>query len=209
MKHSIRLVAGLCLTLASCGTARNAWRLEAENDSTTVTFSGDTVTLSSPQGATLWWKKRLSGNVEISYRARVLDKPRVSDLNCFWMASSCGVGTGRFLEQYRMSLYYVGMGGNHNSTTRFRRYNGDARGVDSLQYRPAIIQEYTDAPHLLEGNRWYDILLRCKEGRTQYCVDGQVWVDYTDPQPLTSGWFGLRTTWATVQLTGFKVKHLP
>ena len=58
---------------------------------------------------------------------------------------------------------------------------------------------------MLVANRWYDIRLVCQGGRVQYVVDGDVWVDYIDPQPLTAGWFGLRTTWATVQIKDFNV----
>ena len=48
----------------------------------------------------------------------------------------------------------MGDGGNHNSTTRFRRYDGNEAAVTNAKARPAILKEYTDADHLLEANKW-------------------------------------------------------
>src|SRR5690606_36239314 len=89
-------------------------------------------------GCTVWYRPRLKAPVEISYEATVVmqDGPfdRLSDLNCFWMADfpgepaglpgSTGKRTGRFAEYDALATYYVGYGGNYNSTTRFRRYAG-------------------------------------------------------------------------------------
>ena len=47
--------------------------------------------LDTPAGTTVWFKPRLEGNVLIEYEVMVIDKngpnDRVSDLNCFWMAT--------------------------------------------------------------------------------------------------------------------------
>ena len=59
---------------------------------------------------------------------------RVSDLNCFWMARDSRNPddlfavhrTGKFADYNQLLCYYVGVGGNTNTTTRFRRYIGDA-----------------------------------------------------------------------------------
>ena len=42
---------------------------------------------------------------------------------------------------YSLQLYYLGYGGNHNSTTRFRRYDGDESGITNPKARPAILKE--------------------------------------------------------------------
>ena len=55
------------------------------------------------------------------------------------------------------TAYYLGYGGNHNSTTRFRRYDGDESGITNPKARPAILKEYTDAGHLRKPNHWYHI----------------------------------------------------
>ena len=75
---------------------------------------------------------------------------RLSDMNVFWMASDpeakdiwarADWRSGIFLRCYTLQMYYLGYGGNSNTTTRFRRYTGDGRGVDSADYRPAILKE--------------------------------------------------------------------
>ena len=191
----------------------SAWFVEAEKGGY-VTWSKDSVAdIHAPGGLTLWCKDMMKGDVTIEYEARIVGDGRVSDLNCFWMASepgardvfvNAGKRDGRFLETYRMQLYYVGYGGNHNSTTRFRRYDGDARGVTEARYRPAILREYTDKEHLLQGDHWYKVRLEAVGGRVRYTIDGECLVDFADPKPLTSGYFGFRTTLAHAQLRNFR-----
>ncbi|MCM1312685.1 MAG: DUF6250 domain-containing protein [Bacteroides sp.] len=147
------------------------------------------------------------GNVESC------DYERTSDLNCFWMATDPGASdiwkrmkkrNGIFLNCYELQLYYVGFGGNYNSTTRFRRYDGDERGVTDAAFRPGIIREYTDDKHLLRPNHWYHIRLESIDGRVRYFIDGECLVDYPDLSPLKSGWFGFRTTLAHAKICNFK-----
>ena len=55
-----------------------------------MTFQGDTAEILSPKGLTLWRKEKMSGRVTIEYDACVVvekEGDRLSDLNCFWMAS--------------------------------------------------------------------------------------------------------------------------
>lgn len=145
--------------------------------------------------------------------AEPCDYERTSDLNCFWMASDPKASdiwkrmrkrNGTFLHCYALQLYYMGFGGNYNSTTRFRRYDGDERGVADAAYRPGIIREYTDKKHLLRPNHWYHIRLESLDGKVRYYIDGECLVDYCDPEPLRSGWFGFRTTLAHAKFCGFK-----
>lgn len=217
----------------STGSPKKQWRVEAESPDSRVEWRGDTVEIHAPKGLTLWNRNKMKGNVVIEYRAMVVDgckegegvggacmhhdgDDRLSDLNCFWMASDPSAPDiwkrmkwrgGKFVNTYSMQLYYVGFGGNYNSTTRFRRYTGDERGVDSTAYRPGILREYTDTAHLLRPNHWYDIRLESIDGRVRYFIDGEMLVDYLDPDPLREGWFGLRTTWAHVIMCGFKYKE--
>ena len=68
------------------------WRIEAESSLTRVLLRGDTLDITSPKGLSLWWNKPLTAPCIISYRACVVMEngpyDRLSDLNCFWMASS-------------------------------------------------------------------------------------------------------------------------
>lgn len=196
------------------------WKVETESPEATVTWKNGTCDIFAPKGLTLWFNHRMEGNTVIEYEAMIVaDKrlravipssnnpkpqPRISDLNCFWMADKCGGYGGRFLDNYGLSLYYMGYGGNYNTTTRFRRYNGDARGVTDAEYRPRILKEYTDKAHLLKANHWYKIRLEQIDGRVRYYSDGELLVDYVDPQPLTSGYFGFRTTFAHARLRNFR-----
>lgn len=194
--------------------APKGWTVASENADYSVTFWNDTTEVVAPKGLTLWYDKMLTAPVVIEYDACVMSQgkkgDRLSDLNCFWMASVDGKDprkvSGRFVDSYAMKLYYMGYGGNNNTTTRFRRYNGDKRGIEDAQHRPAIITEYTDAKHLNVANKWRHIRITADEqGRVTYEIDGEKLVDYVDPNPLTKGWFGLRTTESRVRMTNFKV----
>lgn len=193
------------------------WHVESESPDYKVTFRGDTATIVAPKGLTLWRNEKMSGNTTIEYDAMICDNgqpgDRLSDLNCFWMASDPknpdnirareGWRKGVFVNCYSLQLYYLGYGGNHNSTTRFRRYDGDEGGVTDAAKRPQILKEYTDAAHLLKPNKWYHIKITNRGGRVQYFIDGERLVDFRDPSPRTSGWFGFRTTAARARIANF------
>lgn len=192
------------------------WKVESESPAYKLTFHGDTLEMTAPKGLTLWRKEKMSGNVTIEYDACVMDeKPgdRLSDLNCFWMASDPNASdiwknekerNGKFVNCYALQLYYLGYGGNHNSTTRFRRYDGNREGITNADMRPKILREYTDAENLLTPNKWYHIKISTKNGRTEYYIDGKRLVDFRDPNPLSEGWFGFRTTESRAKITNFK-----
>lgn len=190
------------------------WKLESEGKCK-VSFCGDTAEFVAPKGLSVWRKEKMKGRVVIEYDAQVVDEnpdDRLSDLNCFWMASDPNASDiwknldkrgGKFVNSYTLRLYYLGYGGNHNTTTRFRRYSGDARGVDNPDFRPAILKEYTDADNLLKPGKWYHIKITTDGLRTQYFIDGKRLVDFRDPEPLTEGWFAFRTTLSRTRLTNF------
>ena len=114
-------------------------------------------------------------------------------MNLFWMASDPAATSvfknmnqrqGVFKNCYQLQMYYLGYGGNYNSTTRFRRYMGGGEV-------PPVWKEYTDGAHLLRSGHWYHWRVEStREGRTRIFVDGELLVDYLDPTPLTRGWFG-------------------
>lgn len=210
----------LLLMLAVTATAQSGlnqkefhkyWRVESEAPDYQVSFSSDTCEIVAPKGLTLWRKQPFTANTTVEYDAMVMDD-RVSDLNCFWLASDpqkkdiwarAEWRSGVFLRCYSLQMYYLGYGGNHNTTTRFRRYNGNERGIDDADQRPAILKEYTDAAHLLRPNHWYHIKIESFNGRTRFYVDNELIVDYLDPQPLQKGWFGFRTTLSRTRITNF------
>ena len=208
---SILAMAALCISSfaqSSQGINLKQWVVESESPDYKVAVDKDGVCeISAPKGLTFWYKQKMSGNVVIEYDAKVFQEKegdRLSDLNCFWMASDPKAADvfknsktrgGVFANCASLQLYYVGFGGNSNSTTRFRRYNGEPS--------PALVKEYKDADHLLKPNHWYHIKLVSVNGRVQYWIDGELLFDYLDSDPYTSGWFGFRTTWSRTAIRNF------
>ena len=197
------------------------WVPESESPETRILQFGDTLDITAPKGLSLWWDEPLTAPCTISYRACVVmadgSCDRLSDLNCFWMATTpeglsplqtLSTRKGRFAEHYRLQCYYLGYGGNHNTTTRFRRYDGDSLAVADSTHRPPILKEYTDPAHLLRPNHWYAIRIDVHtNGHIQYFIDDELLVDYIDPTPLLHGFFAFRTTWSHTKLIGLKIIH--
>ena len=159
-------------------------------------------------GATVWLDKPLSGNLLIRFTRRVVvaggKNDRLSDLNVFWMARDLGrdnlfTRSGKFEDYDDLAMYYVGIGGNHNTTTRLRRYGDGAR---------ALVGEHTDAAHLLAPNRDYRIEIALYDGCTRVRVDGADWFTYRDPHPVTSGYLGFRTTWSRQTVDDLTIQRL-
>jgi len=162
--------------------------------------------VSASRGATIWFKKKLAGNVIITYTVILIDKggscDRVSDMNVFWMATNPAnenlfTQDGKFSSYDNLNLYYAGVGGHNNSTTRFRKYhsNGD---------KP-VLKEFTDKDHLLVGNKEYSVRIFVNNGRVQYYLNNVLLWDFQDETPYTEGYFGFRTTDSHQQFSGFKV----
>lgn len=160
-------------------------------------------------GATVWFREKLSGNVMIEYTRKVLveqgPNDRLSDFNQFWMASdprneNLFTRTGVFSEYDPLLLYYVGFGGNENSTTRFRKYTGTSDRT--------LHQEHTDAKHLLQPNKEYHIRTTVYNGLTRFYVNGELYFEFKDPEPLTEGYFGFRILKSRQEIDNFRVYRL-
>ena len=103
-------------------------------------------------------------------------------MNCFWAANDpkhpgkllarSTWRNGVFRNYNTLNLFYVGYGGNDNTTTRFRRYYGQFYDVDEARIKP-LIKEYTDPAHLLKPNQWYYIQIRVQDNCTTFLVDGE------------------------------------
>lgn len=189
------------------GLAR--WSVEQMPGGRVFTEEGRLV-IDDAGGCTVWFREKLRAPVVIRFRARVSSRSRVSDLNCFWMASdpahpgalidNAAARTGKFEDYDRLATYYVGCGGNENTTTRFRRYDG--AGAKPL--RPE--HDRRERRFLLEGDRSYEIEISVSEdGRVRYARDGKVFFDLADPQPLLEGWFGFRTVHSRIEIERFEV----
>lgn len=201
----------LFLACALLGPARGAeaakpfadlalWAVE-QMPGGTVKVRGNALEIEDQAGCTLWWREKLTAPVVISYKVTAISRggpqDRVSDVNCFWMANdtrspaapfaAANTRSGRFKDYESLLTYYVGYGGNNNSTTRFRRYDGTAD-------RPLRPEHDLSAPRfLLEPNRAYRIRLVARAGTAEFWRDDERVFTFRDPQTLTAGWFAIRT----------------
>lgn len=175
----------------------------------TVSASARALTIDVAGDATVWFRPKLSGDVLISYRRTVLmdgrANDRLSDLNQFWMASdprnaNLFTRDGTFSQYDALRMYYAGIGGNTNTTTRLRKYTGSGERV--------LLAEASDAAHLLEPNRTYAIQLAVFRGCTRVLVDGKVFFSHFDSAPLGEGHFGFRTTHSRQRIEHFEVHQL-
>ena len=160
-------------------------------------------------GATVWFNQKLSGNIMIEYRRKVVmnngKNDRLSDLNQFWMATdprreNVFTRSGVFSEYDSLRLYYAGIGGNTNSTTRFRKYQGTGERT--------LLFDLQDEQHLLQPNKKYLIQIVIYKGTTEVFVDGEPYFSYKDDAPLTEGYFGFRTVKSHQEVDDFKVYEL-
>ena len=184
------------------------WMAEFEKPETsTLKIIDGKLDVSSSVGATVWFKTKLSGNIMITYDETLIDaggiNDRVSDMNVFWMATDPAKPNGmikrdgKFSSYDNLNLYYAGVGGHYNKFTRFRKYNSDGN-------KP-VLKEYSDAAHLLVGNKKYSIIIIVYNGLIQYYLNNELYWELKDETPYTEGYFGFRTTISHQQFENFKV----
>jgi hypothetical protein len=187
------------------------WAGELENGGS-VSLGNGRLDIDVPAGASIWFKPKLTGPVMIQYEAVVIKaggpNDRVSDLNCFWMAHDplhpddllAAHRSGKFADYNSLLTYYVGLGGNGNTTTRFRRYIGDP--VQRL-LRPQ--DDLRDPANMIIPNKSQLIQIIAAGSTIEFFRDGDRLFEYADPNPYTSGWFALRTTKNHMQARHFRV----
>jgi hypothetical protein len=192
----------------------NQWKVELEKPGVVEVKQG-ILHLDVPAGATVWFRPELEGRIMIQYEATLISgggpNDRVSDLNCFWMATDARSPedlfarrrSGQFADYNQLRAYYVGQGGNSNTTTRFRRYIGDP------ELRPLLPEHDLSARAvLLKANTAQTVQLVADGGHIQYFNDGKLIFDFHDPAPYTHGRFGLRTTFSHLKVRNFRVYRL-
>lgn len=193
------------------------WVVEAEKDiKLKDCFKDGALTLEAPGGITVWNKTKFSGDIMFEFEATAVDAggehDRVSDLNCFWMATDpespdnfferSAWRKGIFWRYYSLNLYYVGYGGHDNTKTRMRKYDA------SLPPPPPVIKEYTDAEHLITPNKRNKIRIVCSGSSVMYFFNDQKLFDFEDERPYKEGYFGFRTTNSHIRVEDFKVSSL-
>jgi hypothetical protein len=190
------------------------WRAELEAGGA-VTVGGGILELDVPGGCTVWFTQPLDGPLLISYEATAVDaggpNDRVSDLNCFWMASDARSPAelfathrgGKFSEYDGLRCYYVGLGGNSNTTTRFRRYIGESGNRPLLPQHDLTAKEFLLAP-----NARQTVQLVAAGRAIGYYRNGRNLFAYDDPAPYLRGWFAFRTVRSHLRIRGFRVYRL-
>lgn len=217
LKLQILLVAAAFMTMVGMAFSEDAkpsfnmadWVVEQKSEGS-LHLKDDALVIEDRAGCTVWYREPLKAPVRIRYSATVTGGERVSDLNCFWMATDprspedfFGDDTGRdgsFASYDGLRTYYVGCGGNDNTTTRFRRYDGTGE-------RPLLPEhDLSGSDVLLEDGKTYEIeIVVTADGRTTWSRDGKVLFDFTDPEPLLEGWFGFRTVLSRIEIRNFRV----
>jgi hypothetical protein len=191
------------------------WHIEAEQPGR-ISATNGVLDIDVPAGVTLWFKPRLEGPVTIEFDATAVAEggpnDHVSDLNVFWMAQNADHSvpvfikqrSGAFAEYNDLLTYYVGLGGNRNTTTRFRRYIGDPVA------RPLLPEHDLRTPAtLLIPNRKQRITLVANGGTIEYRRDGELLFQFQDPAPYGNGWFALRTTASHLRIERLRIQRAP
>ena len=191
------------------------WHIEAEQPGR-ISAARGVLDIDVPAGVTLWFKPRLAGPLSISFEATAVAEgganDHVSDLNVFWMASNrdgtepvfAKPRSGAFAEYNDLLTYYVGLGGNRNTTTRFRRYIGDP------VQRPLLPEHSLGSPEvLLVPNRKQTITLIADRNTIEYIRDGVTLFRVDDRAPYTHGWFALRTTQNHLRVERLRIEPRP
>ncbi|GAA1361255.1 DUF6250 domain-containing protein [Streptomyces beijiangensis] len=186
-----------------------AWAVELESGGS-VTAARGVLDIDVPGGATVWFKERLRGPYIIEYTATAVSaggaNDRVSDLNNFWNATDVrsphdlfATTRGGTLAEYDyLTTYYVGYGANGNTTTRLRRYVGEA-GVRPLVFdrtRPLLTPDEPQRVRIVSAGR-----------KDQWWRDGELVFDYDDPAPYRNGYFAFRTVTSHFKITDFVVSR--
>jgi len=190
------------------------WHIESEKPGV-ISAAAGVLDVDVPAGVTLWFKPRLEGPVAIEFDATAVSaggpNDQVSDLNVFWMARNVDarepvfalVRSGKFEEYNALLTYYVGLGGNRNTTTRFRRYIGDPV---LRPLRPG--DDLAGDPYMLVPNRRQSIRLVANGRIIEYWRDGTRIFRLEDSAPYENGWFAFRTTYSHLRIERFRVRRL-
>ncbi|MES2337216.1 MAG: DUF6250 domain-containing protein [Pseudomonadota bacterium] len=225
------VMTGGALGLAGCALPRPAhgrilhrddfrhglgqWLVEAERPGRIVAQDG-VLDIDVPAGVTLWFREALHGRLAIDFDVTAVaaggPDDAVSDVNCFWMATDARVASGDVLARARsgafadydeLRTYYAGIGGNRNTTTRFRRYIG------VRDRRPLLPQHDLSGPDdLLVANRRFHVRLIADGHRIALERDGRPVFVLDDPEPYRRGHFGFRTTQSHLRIMAFQISRL-
>ncbi|HEY0001465.1 MAG TPA: DUF6250 domain-containing protein [Actinoplanes sp.] len=187
------------------------WTAELQSGGTVEARDG-VLDIDVPGGASVWLRQELSGPYDIEYTATPVSaggpNDHVTDLNSFFNARDvrspddvfATSRSGLLAEYDLLKTYYVGQGANLNTTTRFRRYVGEAGN------RPLVF-DLTEPR--IEANTPVRVRWSIDGNRIRYYSDDTLVFDFTDPEPYRDGWFAFRTVASHFQIRDFTVWRPP
>ena len=186
------------------------WIVETgESEDANVSIKNEKLVIDVDRGATVWLDKKLSGDIQIEYDRRIVmeggKNDRLSDLNQFWMANdpertNLFTRQGNFKEYDSLQLYYFGVGGNRNTTTRFRKYLENGERV--------LIHDLREEQHMLQPNKNYHVKTVFRDGINKVYIDGEEIFSFEDEEPYTEGYFGFRTTESRHEIDNLKIYRI-
>ncbi len=210
------------LELLSPGEGEHAnWVAEDHSKKMTAVVEDGSMEIVTPKGLTLWYDEPLEGDYQISYSVKFImeggEFDRLSDLNCFWAASDPEFPkdiyersiwrNGEFEKYNTLNLFYVGYGGNHNSTTRFREYRAEFKDQGRDAVKP-VLKEYNNPENRLKPNEWMSVVITVKDGRTSYSMNGVELFSMDIAEGRGDGYFGLRLLQNHTIFKDFSIKSL-
>lgn len=181
------------------------WRVEQEDSTPASTIQqkpDGSLFIQAHKGMTIWLLRPLAGSYTLTLDRTLLPSApacRVSDMNFFWAAHEPDSTLPRprdgALASYNsLMLLYAGIGGNANTTTRFRWYDGSGARL--------LLQESTQPQDLLQAAHSYHFKLRVNKNTSTVLIDGKKVFAHTLP-PGPAGYFGIRTVGSCQTLDHF------
>ena len=181
------------------------WRVEQEaaTPASSIKQKPDgSLFIQAHKGMTLWLLHPLAGNYTLTLDRTLLPSApacRLSDMNFFWAAHEPDgtlprVRDGALASYNTLVLLYAGIGGNANTTTRFRWYDGSGARL--------LLQESTQPQDLLQAAHTYHFTLRVNKNTSTILMDGKKVFAHTLPAG-PAGYFGIRTVGSCQTLDHF------
>jgi len=111
------------------------WTIEQALEGTAEAKNGK-LEINDRKGCTVWFNHKLSDDVKIVFDIVMIDSggiyDHVRDMNFFFKGVDpenpedifihSQKRSGKLTNYHGLKTYYIGYGGNHNTTTRFRKY---------------------------------------------------------------------------------------
>jgi hypothetical protein len=191
------------------------WTIEQAPEGSTEMKDGK-LEVNDKNGCTIWLNQKLPHNFRIIFDVVMIDNgginDHVRDLNFFFKAvdpmlpddifANSKKRAGIFANYDRLRTYYIGYGGNRNTSTRFRKYPGDGS-------RPLLPEhDLSDKKYMNIPNLKRHVEITCHMNRITFRVDELVVFDINDENAYSEGWFGFRTVDNHMSIDNFYVYAL-